>query len=250
MVSWCYHQQSISVCSKITSSALCVSAYFTFLASPQLQFFTVVNFLRRYRGLFLARLPLFCRLFSSQVVCSSGHADDVPVVDNNRCLELDSVVLRVSAVAVLWWSVPSPSLQVQVPMVLTVQMNNVAVLGQVVLARRCTTPGAVYVIVLFHLLLETHDGASPALLAMDVLGFFVLVCFSFFLVGCYLRVRWSPGVTRPFLVLQYIIECIIWFRAFFAQHRDSRHFGLLCRYCHMLMVASRVHSCGLRLSRA
>ena len=33
---------------------------------------------------------------------------------------------RVSAVAVLWWSVPSPSLQVQVPMVLTVQMNNVA----------------------------------------------------------------------------------------------------------------------------
>ena len=33
---------------------------------------------------------------------------------------------RVSAVAVLWWSVPSPSLQVQVPMVLTVQLNNVA----------------------------------------------------------------------------------------------------------------------------
>ena len=57
-----------------------------------------------------------------------------------------------------------------------------AVLGQVVLARRCTTPGAFYVIVLFHLLQETHDEASPALLAMDVLGFFVLVCFSFFLV--------------------------------------------------------------------
>ena len=60
-----------------------------------------------------------------------------------------------------------------------------AVLGQVVLARRCTTPGAVYVFVLFHLLQETHGVASPALLAMDVLGLFLLVCFSFFLVLCY-----------------------------------------------------------------
>ena len=60
-----------------------------------------------------------------------------------------------------------------------------AVLGQVVLARRCTTPGAVYVFVLFHLLQETHDVASSALLAMDVLGLFLLVCFSFFLVLCY-----------------------------------------------------------------
>ena len=30
----------------------------------------------------------------SQVVCSLGHADDMPVVGNNRCLELDSVVLQ------------------------------------------------------------------------------------------------------------------------------------------------------------
>ena len=60
-----------------------------------------------------------------------------------------------------------------------------AVLGQVVLARRCTTPGAVYVIVLFHLLQETHDEASPALLAMDVLGFFVLVCFFVLSCLCY-----------------------------------------------------------------
>ena len=44
-----------------------------------------------------------------------------------------------------------------------------------------------------------------------------------------------PGA-GPFLVLHYIMEYIIWFRVFFAQHRDSRRFGLVCRDCHMLMV--------------
>jgi len=43
-------------------------------------------------------------------------------------------------------------------------------------------------------------------------------------------------VTLPVLVLQYIIEYIIWFREIFAQHRDSKRFGLLCRCCHMLMI--------------
>ena len=54
------------------------------------------------------------------------HADDMPVVGNNRCLELDSVVLQRFRSCSSWWSLTSPSLQVQVPMVLTVQMYYVA----------------------------------------------------------------------------------------------------------------------------
>ena len=41
------------------------------------------------------RRPLLCRLCSSQVACSLGHTDDMPPVGNNRCLELDSVVLQI-----------------------------------------------------------------------------------------------------------------------------------------------------------
>ena len=76
------------------------------LAFPHLQFFTVVVFLLRYRGLFHADhsvSQLLRYMWSTSPVMQAvqfprwlavlGHADDVPVV-NNRCLKLDSVELH------------------------------------------------------------------------------------------------------------------------------------------------------------
>ena len=262
LVSWCSTTQRISVFSRITRSSLCVSLLISRLPSHSSGVFVwdrvpLLPSVLAGRGV-SAVAVLHGRRFpvtvQRPIPSCSGTVFDVPcfprwfaVLDTlTTCPLLVTTGVwswtvsycRVSAVAVLWWSVPSPSLQVQVPMVLTVQMNNVAVLGQIVLARRCTTPGAVYVIVLYHLLLETHDGASPALLAMDVFGFLCSCVFRSFLLVVIEGALVAWCYQAFLLVLQYIIEYIIWFRAFFAQHRDSRHFGLLCRYCHMLMVAS------------
>ena len=41
-------------------------------------------------------VPCYAGCAVSQVVCNLGYADDMPVVGNNRCLELDSVVLQSS----------------------------------------------------------------------------------------------------------------------------------------------------------
>ena len=82
------------------------------LAFPQLQFITVVDFLLRCRGLFpwsccsadhrvspscsgtCGRRPCYAGRAVSQWFAVLGHADDMPVVVNNRCLELDSVELQ------------------------------------------------------------------------------------------------------------------------------------------------------------
>ena len=101
-----------------------------------------------------------------------GHADDMPVVGNNRCLELDSVVLQSFC--------SCSSLVVG-------DISVVAGAGSYGPDCQCVGPtgvGCVFV------------GVSPV------------------------------PVAGPFLVLQYIIEYIIWFRVFFAQHRDSRRFRL------------------------
>ena len=45
--------------------------------------------------------PVFCRMCFSQVVAGLEHAEDMPVVGDNRCLKFDSVVLQRSAAAVL-----------------------------------------------------------------------------------------------------------------------------------------------------
>ena len=90
----CFHQQSISVCSKITRSALCVSPHISRFGVSAVavlhgrQFPETVQ-----RPIPCTDFPCFAGCSVSQVVCSSGYADDMPVVDNNRCLELDSVVL-------------------------------------------------------------------------------------------------------------------------------------------------------------
>ena len=122
-----------------------------------------------------------------------GHADDMPVVGNNRCLELDSVVLQ---------SFRSCS---------SLMVGDISVgagAGSYGPTVQCTT--------------------WPA-------SWLYISCRSHRCRLCFVGVSPVP-VAGPFLVLQYIFEYIIWFRVFFAQHRDSRCFGLVCRYCHMLMV--------------
>ena len=122
----------------------------------------------------------------SQVVCSLGHTDDMPVVGNNRCLELDSVVLQIDVSVVADAGSYGPDCSVK---------------------QRGRRLGYAFCV-------------GPT-------GLDCVCCVS------------PSSWCRPFLVLQYIIEHIIWFRGFFAQHKDSRRFGLMCRYCHMLMVCFR-----------
>ena len=82
------------------------------LAFPQLQFITVVDFLLRYRGLLpwsccsadhrvspvaqvhVVDVPVMQAVQLPRWFAVLGHADDMPVVVNNRCLELDSVELQ------------------------------------------------------------------------------------------------------------------------------------------------------------
>ena len=122
-----------------------------------------------------------------------GHADDMPVVDNNRCLELDSVVLQrfrsCSSLVVFDFSV----------------VAGAGSYGPDCSDEQCGRRlGYAY-----------RVGPTGVGRVFDV---------------------FPSSWCRPVLVLQYIIEYIIWFRVIFAQHRDSRRFGLLCRCCHMLMV--------------
>ena len=60
----------------------------------------------------------------------------------------------------------------------------------------------------------------------------------------------SPSLQMQALSCPALYHRVHYLVQFFAQHKDSRRFGFMCRYCHMLWFASGVHSCGLRLSRA
>ena len=79
------------------TSVFVQTVLYTFLASPQLQFFMVVDSCGGTEAYSMqaivfpscsgtcVRRPLLCRLCSFPMVCSLGHTDDVPVVGNNRC---------------------------------------------------------------------------------------------------------------------------------------------------------------------